>query len=123
MNWWDEFLNIVQENAGNPLIINSTPEELNTEFKNIPYFFNPENKTRTYKQALKDNTAACAEAAAAIAASLSVRRIPFEVCYKYDDLTNGAHVVIIANGRIFDPYKNYFPSGVSCVAKPEFFPL
>lgn len=123
MNWWAEFLSVVQKNAEDPEVIKRTPEELNRIFKNLPYSFNPERKTRTLKEAMADNTAACAEAAAAIAASLSVRNIEFEACYKYDDLTNAAHIVIIANGRIFDPYQNFFPNGVSCVAKPKFFSL
>jgi hypothetical protein len=123
VNWWDEFLSVVQENAKDPEVVKRTPEELNQIFKNLPYSFDPERKTRNFYQSINDKTAACAEAAAAIAASLSVRNIEFEACYKFDDLTKAAHIVIIANGRIFDPYQNFFPTGVSCVSKPKFFSL
>jgi len=119
--WWNEFLEIVEKNAKDPAIKNMTPEEVNQVFETLPYRFNPARKTRTYKQSLKDNNGACAEAAAAIAASLSLRKIPFEACFKFDELTGAAHIVIMASGRTFDPYKNFYPAGVQCAQKPQFF--
>jgi hypothetical protein len=123
VKWWEEFLETVQKNASNPEIKRMTPEEINQVFETLPYRFNPASKTRTYAQALKDNNGACAEAAAAVAANLSLRKIPFEACFKFDELTGAAHIVIMANGRTFDPYKNFYPAGVHCVQKPQFFPL
>ncbi len=124
-NWWQEFQQVMKTNTENPLLRYKTAEMLNREFELTPYRFNPPDPVRTYNEVLRDGTAACAEAAAAIGAAMYQRGEPFGVCIKVDDLTKSAHVSIIdkSTGRVFDPYGEFFAKGLNCAIKPEILSL
>ena len=119
--WLNEFNEVLEKNRLNRELIFKTPEQLNFEFARIPYSFNPADPVRTYSEVKTDGNAACAEAAAAIGASILNQGGKFDLCLKKDS-TNATHAVIIANGITYDPYGQYFTRGINaCFKRPQFF--
>jgi len=109
--WMDEFQVAVNSNLNNEFLARTSTRDLMGIFSKTPFKFDPSVPMVDFNTVVGRGYAACGEAAAALAVTEFYAGKRPTVCVKINNLTNGAHAIIISDGRILDPYEKTFKEG------------